>query len=143
MIISRTSLIRIISEIIEDESGPKSDILFITPNEAEQLIRDSKGAIFDVSFIKKDGTLRRMNARVGVKKYLKGGELKYDATSKGLIPVYDVQCGLQRKSDEDPACYRMINKNTLMSLRVGKQKYVINPQGQNPSIPTVQDPSFS
>lgn len=133
MKISRTSLISILSEIIEDELGPKSDIQFITPDEAEQLIRSTRGSIFDVSFVKKDGTLRRMNARLGVKKYLKGGELKYDPVSKGLITVYDVQCGLQRKSEEDPACYRMINKNTMKSLRVGKQKYVINPEGQNPS----------
>ena len=46
--------------------------------------------IFTVEFTKKDGTKRVMNARLGVKKHLKGGKKAYDAESKGLLTVYDL-----------------------------------------------------
>ena len=38
----------------------------ITPSKAKQLMEDSKGAFFTVMFIKKDGSYREMNARLGV-----------------------------------------------------------------------------
>ena len=53
-------------------------------------IRKSAGRVFSVTFTKKDGTTREMNARLGVKSYLKGGELGYDANSKGLLIVFDM-----------------------------------------------------
>jgi hypothetical protein len=73
-----------------------------------------KGEIFTVTFVKKDGTTRVMNARLGVKRYLRGGSLPYDPISKGLLPVYDLQ-----KND-----YRIINLNTIISAKVGGQDYI-------------------
>jgi hypothetical protein len=73
-----------------------------------------KGEIFTVTFVKKDGTTRVMNARLGVKRYLRGGSLPYDPIAKGLLPVYDLQ-----KND-----YRMINLNTIISAKVGGQDYI-------------------
>jgi hypothetical protein len=61
-----------------------------------------KGEIFTVTFVKKDGTTRTMNARLGVKRYLRGGDLPYNPLERGLLPVYDLQ-----KND-----YRIINLNT-------------------------------
>ena len=72
------------------------------------LIKDGK--IFSVEFIKKDGSTRLMNARFGVKKHLRGGELAYDASSKNLIPVFD----LTKKE------YRMINVSTIKKFKKGK-----------------------
>lgn len=74
-----------------------------------------RGDFFTVTFIKKDGSTRVMNARLGVKKYLKGGALPYDAISKGLLPVFDAQ-----KND-----YRMINLNTIISAKVGGEEYLV------------------
>lgn len=85
----------------------------ISQDQAKQLIKNTKGKFFTVTFIKKDGTTRVMNARLGVKAYLKGGELPYNAESKGLIPVFDVQ-----KHE-----YRMININTISNLKVGNNIY--------------------
>jgi hypothetical protein len=87
----------------------------ISHQDAKQLIRDTKGKFFTVTFIKKDGTTRVMNARLGVKVYLKGGELPYDANEKGLIPVYDIQ----KKS------YRMVNINTISNLKIGNKEYQV------------------
>ena len=85
----------------------------ISSEEAKNLIKATNGKFFTVTFIKKDGTERVMNARLGVKVYLKGGQLAYDAESKGLIPVYDVKTG----------GYRMVNINTITHLKIGKNEY--------------------
>jgi hypothetical protein len=93
----------------EQPSGP------ITKAEAKQLIKDTKGKFFTVTFIKKDGTTRVMNARLGVKAYLKGGELPYDPEAKGLIPVFDIP---KRE-------YRMVNVNTINKLKIGNNEYEV------------------
>jgi hypothetical protein len=85
----------------------------ITKEQAKQLIKDTKGKFFTVTFVKKDGSERVMNARLGVKVYLKGGELPYNPDEKGLIPVYDVKTG----------GYRMVNVSTIKNLKIGKSEY--------------------
>ena len=76
----------------------------------------NKGQIFSVQFVKKDGTLREMVCRLGVKKHLKGGTLNYDAKSRGLLPVFDMQ----------KQAYRMINTKTLISAKINGVNYDIN-----------------
>jgi len=66
---------------------------------------------FSVEFVKKNGELRKMHARLGVKKYLKGGFKKYDAESLNYLTVYD----LSKKA------YRTVNLNTVKSLICGKK----------------------
>jgi hypothetical protein len=85
----------------------------ITQEEAKRLIKATNGKFFTVTFIKKDGTERVMNARLGVEVYLKGGKLAYDAESKGLITVYDMKS----------KGYRMVNVNTITHLKIGKNEY--------------------
>lgn len=88
----------------------------ITKEEAKRLIKATNGKFFTVTFIKKDGSVRVMNARLGVEVYLKGGQLAYDAESKGLIPVYDMKA-------EKGKGYRMVNVNTITHLKIGKNEY--------------------
>lgn len=76
----------------------------------------NKGQIFSVKLVKKDGTLREMVCRLGVKKHLKGGTLNYDAKSRGLLPVFDMQ----------KQAYRMINTKTLISAKINGVNYDIN-----------------
>lgn len=102
-----------------EPDSPRSNIEYITPDQAVELIFSAGNALFDVVFVKKDGSLRRMNARRGVKKHLRGGELKYDPREKGLITVFDVQKGQ----------YRSINQDTIKSLRMGGRKFVVRPKG--------------
>jgi len=78
--------------------------------EFKEMVNDGK--IFSVVFIKKDGSVRKMVARLGVHKHLKGGELKYDAASKNLLPVFDME------KEE----YRMINVSTIQEIKVGGAK---------------------
>jgi hypothetical protein len=78
--------------------------------EFKEMVNDGK--IFSVVFTKKDGTIRKMVARLGVRKHLKGGELKYDASARNLLPVFDME------KEE----YRMINVSTIQEIKVGGAK---------------------
>jgi len=69
--------------------------------------------IFTVTFIKKDGTVRVMNARRGVKKGVKGVGMSYDPYSKNLIPVYDMQKG----------AFRIINAETIIEIKAEREVY--------------------
>lgn len=56
----------------------------------EQILT-AEHTIFNVEYIKKDGTLRKMpSARLHVKKGVNGKGMKYNAIEKGLLPVYDM-----------------------------------------------------
>ena len=89
-------------------------MIITTREEMVRLIETAEGKFFTVTFIKKDNSTRIMNARLGVKKYLKGGTLAYSPKAKGLIPVYD----LQKKH------YKMINKETIMALKIDGKEYL-------------------
>lgn len=73
-----------------------------------------KGNFFRACFIKKDGTIREMTARFGVKKHLKGGELKYSPEAYNYIVVFDVE----------KEQYRTINMNNLIFLRYNGKEVV-------------------
>jgi hypothetical protein len=66
---------------------------------------NTNGKIVSVTFIKKDGTIRVMNCRLGVTKHLKGGESTLDPTK--YITVYD----LQSKG------YRAIAKDQILAIK--------------------------
>lgn len=71
------------------------------------LVRD--GRFFRVGFVKRtNGEYRRMLARVGVKRHLRGGQAAYDAREKNLLHVWDVQ----KKG------YRSINLDDVRELKV-------------------------
>lgn len=98
----------------ESELPKEQPLQNISKLEAAQKIRDTKGRMFTVTFIKKsNGEKRTMNARLGVKAYLRGGVLPYDPNVKGLIPVYDIQ------TKE----YRMINIQGIINLKTGGVEY--------------------
>jgi hypothetical protein len=73
----------------------------------KEQILETKGKIFGVTFIKKDGTTRNMTARLGVKKNLKGVGLSFNPDERNLIVVFD----MQKKA------YRMVNLLTIISIR--------------------------
>ena len=88
----------------------------IDTKDVVKVVNSSKGKFFSAVFIKKDGTPRTMNCRLGVKKYLKGGKLRFSPSKKGLIVVFD----------RDKKEYRMININTTQSLKVNGKEYYVN-----------------
>ena len=73
-----------------------------------QLLEENRkpNTIFSVVFLKKNGEIRRMSCLLGVKKYLKGGKLKYNPRERGYLVVLDTQ----------KKAYRMINLNTISNI---------------------------
>ena len=70
---------------------------------------NGKGKLFTVTFIKKDGTLRTMRARLGMRRNLTGKGLAFNPASKGLLPVWSA----------DSQGYRMIpTDDRLRSLSI-------------------------
>jgi hypothetical protein len=82
---------------------------------ALQMLESARdGRIFSVQFIKRTtGEFRHMVCRRGVQKGITGKGMHYDAISRGLLPVWDV----------NKEGYRMINLANLVSLSMGSKKY--------------------
>lgn len=73
-----------------------------------EMIESSKGKIFSVHFIKKNGEPRTMVGRLGVKSHLKGGD-STTAHLEYLITCFD----MQKKA------YRCINLETVQWIKSG------------------------
>ena len=71
-----------------------------------KVIENSNGKILTVVFVKKDGSERVLNGRIGVKKYLAGGK---KTTGEEYITIFDLKNG----------GYRSVNKNTVKEVRFG------------------------
>ena len=88
----------------------------ISRDKAIDLIRGSNGKIFNVTFIKRTtGEVRKMNARLGVSKYVTGEGLKFDPKKYTQIPVFE----MPKKQ------YRMINLDGINQLVLEGEKYEV------------------
>jgi len=81
--------------------------------ELKQMLKNSNGKFFSVAFRKKDDSIRLMNCRTGVKKYLKGGENKVEAPGRPYVTVFDVQA----------KGYRTVNVDTIQSVKINGKIY--------------------
>jgi len=78
----------------------------------DQLLLASAGRFVSVTFRKRDGSLRVMNGRLGVTKYLKGGVSTLNPET--YITLYDtVSKG-----------YRAVNRATIQSVTLGGVTHV-------------------
>lgn len=83
----------------------------------EGAIKSTQGRFFTVTFRKKDGKLRKMNCRLGVKKHLKGsGNKSTTSAYDNYITVFDMVC---RE-------YRTINLDTITEFRGNKATIKVN-----------------
>ena len=76
-------------------------------DEMVKMIKSTKGKWFSCTFIKKDGTKRVMNGRIGCHKGVKGVGRKFQ--KENLVTVFDA------KAKE----YRMINVDTMLTFNCG------------------------
>ena len=80
----------------------------------ENLLKEtSNKKIFSVTFVKKDGSLRKMNAMRGVRKGVKGVGHSFNPSEKNLLTVYDMQ-----KGD-----FRFVNLNDVISFKANKKSF--------------------
>ena len=77
----------------------------------QEIIETSNGKFVSVQFVKKDGSIRVLVGRLGVKKHLKGGESTLDADK--YITIFDVQNN----------GYRAINRETILSVKFEGQEF--------------------
>jgi hypothetical protein len=83
--------------------------------ELKEVINLMGEKIFTITFVKKDGSVRVMNARRGVKKGVKGVGMSYDPTKKDLVVVFDMQKGE----------FRMVNAKTVLEIKADKEHYLV------------------
>jgi hypothetical protein len=72
----------------------------------KQFINEASNKFMTVTFMKKDKTVRTINGRLNVKKYLRGGKATVD-TDKFLV-LYSI-------ADHG---YRAVNKDSILSIAV-------------------------
>ena len=88
----------------------------INIDKAKQLINQSNGRIFSAVFIKADNTHRLINARIQTKYKSKTGRKQpYNPSDYNLKPVFDMK----------NKAFRMLNFNTLLTLSINNNKYII------------------
>ena len=87
----------------------------INKEQAKELIKESKGLIFSTTFIKKDNTIRTLTSRTGKQYTPTGKKQPYKPSDYNLIALYD----MRKKA------FRMLNLNTLITLSINKEKYLI------------------
>jgi hypothetical protein len=89
----------------------------ITRSKLLELIKSTKGRFFSVVFIKKDGSIRKLNGRIGVKSHMKTGHresLTYNFTQP-YVCVWDAQ----------KKAYRNVNLDTIYHIRLNNQYFKI------------------
>ena len=89
---------------------------------AKELIKESKGKIFSTTFIKKDNTVRTLISRTGKQYKSKTGKAApYKPEEFNMMPLYD----MRKKA------FRMLNLNTLLTLSINKEKYLVEQQDES------------
>ena len=76
-------------------------------DELKAMIKSTKGKWFSCTFIKKDGTKRVMNGRIGCHKGVKGTSNR--KPKENLVTVFDAQAKE----------YRMVNVDTMLTFNCG------------------------
>jgi hypothetical protein len=79
--------------------------------------KEVQGKIFSVVFRKKNGELRTMQARLGVKKGITGEGLKYDAEARNNLIVYDMQKQAYRTVKFDSVLYLNYNNKKIATSK--------------------------
>lgn len=81
--------------------------------------------IFGVTFVKKNGELRNMQCRRGVKKGVKGtvkNDRKFEDQVNNVLTVYDMNKVEERG---ERGAFRRINLETVKSLRIKGTEYIV------------------
>ena len=63
--------------------------------------------IFSVTFIKKDGSIRKLVGRLGVRKGVKGVGMSFSPSEKNLMVVFDMH----------KRAFRMVNLQTILEIK--------------------------
>lgn len=89
----------------------------VSQEQAQQMVKGYKGRqFFTVEFVKRsNGKDRVMNCRKGVSKGVRGGGLRFDPASKGLVSVFDIP-----KKE-----YRFISLDNIKRISLKGKRYIV------------------
>ena len=108
-----------------------------------QFIQGVKGKIFQVCWIKKDGTHRCANVRLNVRKYLKGTGESPAKNTNGYITVY-LMWSMDGDTFNAESGYRSLNLETITSIQAEGIFYGVYPSPISKtvdlSITTIKQP---
>ena len=84
---------------------------YLNQSVVEDVMSQVGSRIFSVTFHKRDGSLRKMNARLGVHTYLRGGKkTTNDATHQTVFDNHTME-------------YRCFPKDRVLSIKLGGKTY--------------------
>jgi len=89
---------------------------------ALELIRNSSGKVFGVTFEKTNGEIRKMTARMNVKRGIKGVGMSYNPSDLGYVTAWDMGV---KEDGEVKGGYRTININKLITLKINGNQYKV------------------
>ena len=93
-------------------------------DQAKEMIAQTNGRLFGVTFITKDERLRDMACRLGVQKGVKGiVDRKSEDAEHNVLTVFDFNA--DRKDNTEKGGFRRINFDTLTRLRINGFTYEI------------------
>jgi hypothetical protein len=105
--------------------------------EVEGIIKLTHGQFFGIVFKKRtNGERRVMNARVGVRKFVKGDGMKYNPEEKNLIPVWDRNAF---NSETGDLGYRMIPIEAVEQINFAGIKFTIQEVKENDTMSQLQE----
>ncbi len=87
----------------------------IARTKVQDFINHTKGLIFTAVFVKKDGSIRKMNCRKGVKAFTHGGVNKVVQLSNDYITVFDMKIHK----------YRTLNLKTIIGIKFKGEEYIV------------------
>lgn len=95
---------------------------FMKPTDVIDAFKKADGSLVSITFVKRTtGEVRKMLARTGVRKGVKGVGLKFNPRNKNLIGVYDFD---KVREGADPSkCYRFVPIDAVISMKVRGKTY--------------------
>ena len=93
----------------------------ITRSKLLALINSTRGRFFSVIFVKKDGSMRRLTGRIGVRSHLRTDHRK--STTENYSLPYVCVWDTQKKA------YRNVNLDTVTDIRLNNQNFIIEQKG--------------
>jgi len=87
----------------------------LDPARVLRFISETRGKFFHVVYRKKDGSERKMTARISVSKNLKGTGLKFDPIQRNILPVFDLNA---KDREGNKGAYRMINLDSVIEITI-------------------------
>jgi len=104
---------------------PVKEVKVVTLSQGMAILRkvQNNGKVFRVDFTKKNGKLRTMVCRCGVRSKLSGGKAGYSFVDKGLLSVYEFGTGYRTVSVDEITLIKFAGVAYLFDAVVPKGTY--------------------